>query len=156
MGPWRLPLDNINPSATPETIPNPETWLDFTDLVFVDPVGTGYSRFINTSDDVRKHFWSVDGDIDVLATFLRKWIEKFGRQTSRKFIAGESYGCYRVGRLGRMLQEETGIGLNGAILISPALELTGLGQNGLDQPLVVDAAPLEQLSVAFDAGERIA
>src|SRR4051794_33890882 len=65
MGPWRLPLDNITPSAAPAVIPNADTWLDFTDLVFVDPVGTGYSRFINTSDEVRKHFWSVDGDIDV-------------------------------------------------------------------------------------------
>jgi carboxypeptidase C (cathepsin A) len=63
MGPWRLPLDNITPSSTAATIPNPETWLDFTDLVFVDPVGSGYSRFINTSDEVRKQFWSVDGDI---------------------------------------------------------------------------------------------
>src|SRR4051794_12065102 len=65
IGPWRLPLDNITPSTVPVVTPNADTWLDFTDLVFVDPVGTGYSRFINTSDDVRKHFWSVDGDIDV-------------------------------------------------------------------------------------------
>ena len=66
MGPWRLPLDNIVPSSTPALMPNAETWLDFTDLVFVDPVGTGYSRFIAGGDEVRKQFWSVDGDIDVL------------------------------------------------------------------------------------------
>jgi carboxypeptidase C (cathepsin A) len=89
MGPWRLPLDNIVPSSTPALVPNAETWLDFTDLVFVDPVGTGYSRFIASGDEVRKQFWSVDGDIDVLATFMRKWIEKNGRQASKKFIAGE-------------------------------------------------------------------
>src|ERR1700742_1666124 len=94
MGPWRLPLDGITPSTTPNVVPNSETWLDFTDLVFVDPVGTGYSRFINTSDEVRKQFWSVDGDIDVLATFMRKWIEKNGRQVSKKFIAGERYGGF--------------------------------------------------------------
>ena len=76
LGPWRLPLDGVVPSSPPAIVPNQETWLDFTDLVFVDPVGTGYSRFINTSDEVRKQFWSVDGDIDVLATFMRKWIEK--------------------------------------------------------------------------------
>ena len=81
------------------TVPNPETWLDFTDLVFVDPVGTGYSRFIATGDEVRKQFWSVDGDIDVLATFMRKWIEKNGRQASKKFIAGESYGGFRAPKL---------------------------------------------------------
>src|SRR5690348_7471639 len=121
MGPWRLPLDNINPSATPETIPNPETWLDFTDLVFVDPVGTGYSRFINTSDDVRKHFWSVDGDIDVLATFMRKWIEKFGRQTSSKFIVGESYGGFRAPKLAAKLNDQ-GVGISGLVMISPVLD----------------------------------
>src|SRR5262249_25839677 len=57
LGPWRLPLDNITPSSPTTLVPNQETWLDFTDLVFVDPVGTGYSRFINTSDEVRKQFW---------------------------------------------------------------------------------------------------
>jgi len=129
MGPWRLPLDNINPSATPETIPNPETWLDFTDLVFVDPVGTGYSRFINTSDDVRKHFWSVDGDIDVLATFLRKWIEKFGRQTSRKFIAGESYGGFRAPKLAAKLNDQ-GVGINGLVMISSPLDFGWRGNGG--------------------------
>ena len=109
MGPWRLPLDGITPSSTPTVVPNPETWLDFTDLVFVDPVGTGYSRFINTSDEVRKQFWSVDGDIDVLATFMRKWIEKNGRQASKKFIAGESYGGIRAPRLASKLNEQ-GVG----------------------------------------------
>jgi carboxypeptidase C (cathepsin A) len=121
MGPWRLPLDNITPSATPATIPNPDTWLDFTDLVFIDPVGTGYSRFINTSDDVRKQFWSVDGDIDVLATFMRKWIEKFGRQTSRKFIVGESYGGFRAPKLAAKLNDQ-GVALSGFVIVSAPLD----------------------------------
>jgi carboxypeptidase C (cathepsin A) len=122
MGPWRLPLDNITPSTTPSVVPNSETWLDFTDLVFVDPVGTGYSRFINTSDEVRKQFWSVDGDIDVLATFMRKWIEKFGRQTSRKFIAGESYGGFRAPKLAGKLNEQ-GVAVSGLVMISAPLDL---------------------------------
>ena len=50
-------------SATPDLLPNAETWLDFTDLVFIDPVGTGYSRFVASGDDVRKRFYSVDGDV---------------------------------------------------------------------------------------------
>jgi carboxypeptidase C (cathepsin A) len=121
MGPWRLPLDNITPSATPATIPNAETWLDFTDLVFIDPVGTGYSRFINTSDEVRKQFWSVDGDIDVLATFMRKWIEKSGRQTSRKFIVGESYGGFRAPKLAAKLDDQ-GVGVSGLVMVSAVLD----------------------------------
>jgi carboxypeptidase C (cathepsin A) len=121
MGPWRLPLDNVVPSATPTTVPNSDTWLDFTDLVFVDPVGTGYSRFINTSDEVRKHFWSVDGDIDVLATFMRKWIEKFGRQTSAKFIVGESYGGFRAPKLAGKLNDQ-GVGVSGLVMVSGVLD----------------------------------
>jgi carboxypeptidase C (cathepsin A) len=133
LGPWRLPLDNITPSSTPTVIPNPDTWLDFTDLVFVDPVGTGYSRFIATGDDVRKHFWSVDGDIDVLATFMRKWIEKNGRQASRKFIAGESYGGFRAPKLAAKLNEQ-GVAASGLILVSAVLDFGWRG-NGRHSPL---------------------
>ena len=59
-GPWRLPIsgDAAVSSASPDLQPNAETWLDFTDLVFIDPVGTGYSRFVATGDDVRKKFFS--------------------------------------------------------------------------------------------------
>ena len=65
VGPWRLSIDGdaAIPSASPDLQPNAETWLDFTDLVFIDPVGTGYSRFVATGEDVRKRFFSVDGDV---------------------------------------------------------------------------------------------
>src|SRR5262249_18468219 len=132
LGPWRLPLDGITPSSPPTVIPNPETWLAFTDLVFVGPVGTGYSRFINTSDEVRKQFWSVDGDIDVLATFMRKWVEKNGRQASRKFIAGESYGGFRAPKLASKLNEQ-GVGVSGLVLVSAPLDLGWRG-NGRNSP----------------------
>jgi carboxypeptidase C (cathepsin A) len=133
LGPWRLPLDNIAPSTTPTVIPNAETWLDFTDLVFVDPVGTGYSRFINTSDEVRKQFWSVDGDVDVLATFMRKWIEKSGRQTSRKFIVGESYGGFRAPKLADKLNDQ-GVAVSGLVMVSAVLDFGWRG-NGRHNPL---------------------
>jgi len=128
MGPWRLPLDGITPSSTPATVPNPDTWLDFTDLVFVDPVGTGYSRFIASGEEVRKHFWSVDGDIDVLATFVRKWIEKAGRQASKKFIVGESYGGFRAPKLAGALNRD-GLGVSGLVLISPVLDFGWRGND---------------------------
>ncbi len=54
-----------SPSASPEVKPNAETWLDFTDLVFIDPVGTGYSRFVASGEDARKRFYSADGDVNV-------------------------------------------------------------------------------------------
>ena len=71
IGPWRLPLDGpgISPSTSPSLVPNAETWLDFTDLVFIDPPGTGYSRVVG-GDQVRERFYSVQGDIDGLAAFI--------------------------------------------------------------------------------------
>ena len=132
LGPWRLPLDGATPSTPPVTMANAETWLDFTDLVFVDPVGTGYSRFVSTSDDVRKRFWSVEGDIDYLATAVRKWVEKAGRQISPKFIAGESYGGFRAPKLARKLMSD-GVGISGLVMVSPVLDFGWRG-NGRHTP----------------------
>ena len=120
MGPWRLPLDGVTPSSPSTVVPNAETWLDFTDLVFVDPVGAGYSRFIASGEDVRKHFWSVDGDIDALSTFMRKWIEKNGRQAAKQVHRGRK--LWRLPRAEarlaaaprRLRGQRTGDGLAGA------------------------------------------
>ena len=73
-GPWRLSFEGDVPasSAPPELKPNAETWLDFTDLVFIDPVGTGYSRFVAGDEEVRKRFFSVDGDVNALAVTIRR------------------------------------------------------------------------------------
>ncbi|HEY4846662.1 MAG TPA: peptidase S10, partial [Methylocella sp.] len=62
MGPWRLPLDRASPSpsAPPVTIDNADTWLDFTDLVFIDPPGTGYSRILAKGEETRRHLYSVN------------------------------------------------------------------------------------------------
>jgi carboxypeptidase C (cathepsin A) len=154
LGPWRLPLDNAKPSSPPVTMPNAETWLDFTDLVFVDPVGTGYSRFIATGDETRKHFWSVDGDIEALATAMRKWIEKAGRQASVKFIAGESYGGFRAPKLARKLASD-GVGVSGLIMVSPVLDFGWRGNgrhmaNAWIARLPSMAAAARELNAPFD------
>jgi carboxypeptidase C (cathepsin A) len=126
-GPWRLPLDNIAASATPALVPNSETWLDFTDLVFIDPVSTGYSHIVASGDNVRRQFLSVDGDADVLAVVIRKWIEKNGRQSSVKFLVGESYGGFRVPKVARALAGSQGVGIRGLIMISPVLDFANFG-----------------------------
>ena len=76
-GPWRVSItgEGAVSSATPELLPNAETWLDFTDLVFIDPVGTGYSRFVASGDDARKRFYSVDGDVSAIVLVIRRWLE---------------------------------------------------------------------------------
>jgi carboxypeptidase C (cathepsin A) len=123
-GPWRLAIDAdaAIPSASPDLEPNAETWLDFTDLVFIDPVGTGYSRFVATGDDVRKRFFSVNGDANALALTMRRWLEKSNRLLSPKFVAGESYGGIRGPKVVRNLQFEQGVGVRGLILVSPVLD----------------------------------
>jgi carboxypeptidase C (cathepsin A) len=123
-GPWRLAInaDEVTSSAPPDLVPNAETWLDFTDLVFIDPVGTGYSRFVATGEDVRKKFFSVDGDVDSIAVTIRRWLEKSDRLLSPKFVVGESYGGIRGPKIVRNLQLQQGVGVKGLILVSPVLD----------------------------------
>jgi carboxypeptidase C (cathepsin A) len=129
LGPWRLPLDGaaISPSAPPAIVPNAETWLDFTDLVFIDPPGTGYSR-VAGGDEARQRFFSVDGDIDMLAAIVMRWLKEKDRLVSPKFFAGESYGGFRGPPLAAKLQEDQGAGLSGVILVSPVLDFGWFSQ----------------------------
>jgi carboxypeptidase C (cathepsin A) len=123
-GPWRLAINAgaVTPSTSPDLQPNAETWLDFTDLVFIDPVGTGYSRFVASGEDVRKRFYSIDGDVNSIAVVIRRWLEKYDRLLSPKFVAGESYGGIRGPKIVGNLQTEQGVGVRGLILISPLLD----------------------------------
>ena len=132
-GPWRLSIDGATSSAFPDLKPNAETWLDFTDLVFIDPVGTGYSRFVSNDEDVRKRFYSVDGDVNALAVAIRRYLEKYDRLLSPKFIVGESYGGIRGPKIVRELQTQQGIGIKGLILVSPLLDFREFGGSSLMQ-----------------------
>ena len=134
-GPWRLAIngDAAISSASPDLEPNAETWLDFTDLVFIDPVGTGYSRFVATDEDVRKRFFSIDGDVDGLAVTIRRWLEKYDRLLSPKFIVGESYGGIRGPRIVRELQTQQGVGVRGLILVSPVFDFRERGGSSILQ-----------------------
>ena len=134
-GPWRLAISGNGAvsSASPELLPNAETWLDFTDLVFIDPVGTGYSRFVATGEEVRKRFFSVDGDVSALALVIRRWLEKYDRLRSPKFVAGESYGGIRGPKIVRNLQMQQGIGVRGLILVSPLLDFRDYSGSSLLQ-----------------------
>src|SRR6195952_3496277 len=109
-------------SASPDLLPNAETWLDFTDLVFIDPADTGYSRFVATGDEVRKRFFSVGGDVNSLSVMIRRWLEKHDRLLSPKFVTGESYGGIRGPKIVRNLQTQQGVGVRGLILVSPLLD----------------------------------
>ncbi len=157
IGPWRVPLDNISPSANLASVPNADTWLDFTDLVFIDPVGTGYSHIVASGDNVRRQFYSVDGDADALAVVIRKWIEKNGRQDSVKFLVGESYGGFRVPKVAHALSSSQGVGTRGLIMISPVLDFASFGQRRHNPMSWVTrlpsmAATILETKGAFDRG----
>ena len=111
IGPWRIPLagEASVPSGSAEPLPNADTWLDFTDLVFIDPAGTGYSRIIATDEAVRRRLWSMEGDIQSLAEIIRRWLDQNDRIVSPKYILGESYGGFRAPRLARELQSKRSV-----------------------------------------------
>ncbi|MEA2788631.1 MAG: hypothetical protein QOG73_1037 [Acetobacteraceae bacterium] len=152
LGPWRVHLDpaSSGPSASAVPVPNNETWLDFTDLVFIDPPGTGYSRIVSTDVDARRRIWSVGGDIDVLAQAVRSWLDHSNRSLSAKYIAGESYGGFRGPRLVQKLRSDEGVGVSGLILLSPLLDAHVM--SGYADPMAwVDLLPTE---VAVARAER--
>jgi carboxypeptidase C (cathepsin A) len=165
VGPRRVsfPPDGTLPEMPPRLVENEASWLAFSDLVFVDPVGTGFSRVIETDtkgeseqddrtrgdrkkrskDDASDpaEYFGRKRDLESLCEFMGRWLSDNRRWGSPVFVAGESYGGYRVGGLVRMLQESAGIGLNGAILISPALEITGINPSDYDVLSWVDTLP---------------
>lgn len=109
--------------------PNPETLLDKSDLVFVDAIGTGYSRALGDKKD--KDFWGVDSDADGFARAIMRYVTKNARWQSPKVIFGESYGTTRTGALTYLLQDR-GMALNGAVILSSILNY-GIRQPGFDQ-----------------------
>ena len=102
---------------------NSDTWLDFTDLVFIDPIGTGYS--IATGDqNAQKRFFGVHEDLDALSAAIGLALTKLGRRDSPVYLLGESYGGFRAARLPLLLSEQQGIKVSGAVLLSPVIEFS--------------------------------
>ena len=119
--------DGSFPASPARLEPNPDSWIAFTDLVFVDPVGTGYSRTLPGPDGTPRDpapYYATMPDLDSLAQFIRQWLTVNDRWGSPKAIAGESYGGMRAAALTRILAEQHAINLNRAVLISPELNVT--------------------------------
>ncbi len=108
---------------------NPDNWLPFTDLIFVDPVGTGFSRATGTGEEAEKAYFGIEKDADAMADFVRLYLTRSGRELSPVFLTGESYGGFRVALLAQRLLQ-AGLQVKGAILISPALEFSMLRGDG--------------------------
>jgi len=127
LGPRRieLPGDGTLPPQPPvRIIDNPFSILDVCDLVFVDPVSTGYSR---AEKDVKPgDFHGVSDDVESIADFIRRWVTEHDRWASPKYLLGESYGGVRVAGLSDQLQSRFGMSLNGVILLSSLLDFQTL------------------------------
>jgi len=137
LGPRRLALGDQGeiPEPPARLVDNAETWLRFTDLVFVDPVGTGFSRPVASGETAAdgRPFWSIRSDLRSLAEFIRLYLTRNDRWASPKYLAGESYGGFRAAALVEVLPAQGGIELNGAVLISPVIEYTlNLGNDYLN------------------------
>jgi carboxypeptidase C (cathepsin A) len=130
MGPRRAktPDEYTSPPPPYEIVDNSDTWLKFTDLVFVDPVGTGYSYC--TRPEYLKDFWNINGDIDAMGEFIRLYQAHYAVGGAPLFIAGESYGTTRAAGLAKVLTDRR-IALSGVILISMG-NLAGRGIAGND------------------------
>lgn len=142
MGPMRVVL-NADGTALPPPAwleANGDSWLSFTDLVFVDPIGTGYSRTDPDDMKSRKVFYEVKKDIASTAEFIRLYLTRYQRWPSPKLVVGESYGATRAAGLTEYLLDEFGIELNGLILISPVLDFNTVlfrPTNDLPYPMVL-------------------
>ena len=124
--------DGAMPRPPYRIIDNDFSWIESTDLVFIDPVDTGYSR--GTSEETAKKAKGVDGDLQSVGEFIRLYLSRYRRWTSPLFLAGESYGTYRSAGLAGYLADK-GIIFNGIILISSILNMqTARFQTGNDLP----------------------
>ena len=141
IGPKRIQFGAQGDSASDPAalIDNPGTWLDFTDMVFIDPVGTGYSRSLVDEAETKKAFFQVKADVEYLSRIVFDWLVKNGRVASPKYVVGESYGGYRAPAIAHFLQSELGVGPSGVVMVSPFLDArSGVAEDLSPMPWIVN------------------
>jgi len=131
-------------AATAQLRDNPDTWLAFTDLVLIDPIGTGWSRTVKPEDG--KHFWGVHSDAEAFAKAIALYVAKNNRDASPKYLFGESYGGFRAAKVARALEHDQSILISGIVMLSPMLE--GWLTFGDDQSALRAALQLPSLAAA--------
>ncbi|HTI03921.1 MAG TPA: hypothetical protein VL549_01280 [Gemmatimonadales bacterium] len=124
-GPRRIVTSDAAPTPPPpyQLVDNQNSLIDVTDMVFIDPIGTGFSKPVGKGTG--KDFWGVDEDAKALAQFISQYVSRNGRWSSPKYLIGESYGTTRSAVLGNRLERD-GISLNGIVLISSVLDFETL------------------------------
>src|SRR5579863_2999373 len=159
IGPKRVQFgaEGDSPSDPATPLDNAGTWLNFTDLVFIDPVGTGFSYAQVNEGEAKKRFYNPKADVEYLSRVIFDWLVKNERLTSRKYLVGESYGGFRGPRITHFMQTRLGVAMNGLVLVSPYLD-PGASNNGDLSPLPwmltlpsIAAANLERQGKLSDA-----
>ena len=152
LGPRRVVVNDGGYAPPPpvQLVDNEYSILDATDLVMIDPVGTGFSKPVGEAKG--KHFWGVDQDIESVGDFIRRYVTENGRWGSPKYVLGESYGGVRGAGLARHLQSKLGMNLNGLILVSPYFGLvSGNDGMGIDLPHVLYVSTFAATAWYYDA-----
>ncbi len=123
LGPRRIVTSDAAPTPPPpyQVVDNASSVIDVTDLVMIDPVGTGFSKAVGDAKD--KDFWGVDPDIESVSLFIKQYVSDNGRWNSPKYLLGESYGTLRSAGVVDYLQTRVGMTLNGVTLVSVAMDL---------------------------------
>lgn len=137
LGPRRVKMldDGFMPPPPYQLEDNEQTWLTETDLVFIDPVGTGYSRA--TKADFAPKFFGLQGDLESIGEFIRMYLGRYERWNAPLFLVGESYGTTRASGLSNLLFEK-GIGLNGILLVSTVMNFQTIRfAEGNDMPVIL-------------------
>ncbi len=119
MGPRVASLGGGQDGTMPVLEDNPSSWIGFTDLVFIDPVGTGWSR---AAADAQDGFYGVRQDAESLAKFIALYTQKNGRLPSPKYLVGESYGGFRSAKVAKALKDSQGILVSGIVMVSPLID----------------------------------
>lgn len=152
LGPRRVVVKDgdFAPPPPVQLVDNDYTILDVTDLVMIDPVGTGFSKPLG--DAKGEQFWGVDQDIESVGDFIRRYVTENGRWGSPKYVLGESYGGIRGAGLADHLQSKLGMNLNGLILVSPYFgQVTGNDGMAIDLPHVLYLSTLAATAWYYDA-----
>lgn len=125
LGPKRIPMERggFLPQPPYHLVPNPSTWLDDSDLVFIDPVGTGFSQAKDA--ETAEKYWGMKGDIESVGEFIRLYLARYQRFSSPVYVVGESYGTTRAAGISQYLVQR-GIGLSGIFLVSVVLNFQTL------------------------------
>ena len=169
VGPQKVPFneDGSTPKPPIKLTDNEDSWLGFTDLCFIDPIGTGFSRMID-EDEINKNkdkenklkvdtkeYYNLNRDLESMGEFIQQFLSKHNRWESPIYIAGESYGGFRVAAMAKRLQLNHGVNLNGVIIISPALEFVLLDPSDYDIQRWSDEFPSLALTAMWHGKSKV-